>query len=214
MNNIKKTIGWAEYSWNYVVGCKRNCSFCYARKIRQRFNPDIPFTQLVRYDDRLEQPLKLKKHSKIFVGSMSDIEYWDKADMDKVLKVVKQSPQHKFLFLTKNGLVYDKYDFPENCWLGVTSIDGDYKFKVQKKRLLFLSLEPLLKEPKGLWLNSLISWVIIGGLTPQLAHKKIWIDNIIKECRRLSIPVYVKNNARYDKVVKEFPNEKTSNTTP
>jgi hypothetical protein len=30
------TIGWAQYTWNPVTGCKHSCDFCYARKIANR----------------------------------------------------------------------------------------------------------------------------------------------------------------------------------
>jgi len=79
MNKTK--IEYVNYTWNPLAGCKRGCSYCYARKIHQRFHPDIPFEQIVNYDERLEQPLKIKKPSRIFAGSMSDIEWWTPSQM-------------------------------------------------------------------------------------------------------------------------------------
>ncbi|HOX55186.1 MAG TPA: DUF5131 family protein, partial [Candidatus Omnitrophota bacterium] len=98
MNKTK--IEWCDYTWNPITGCKRNCWFCYGKKIRQRFYPHISWNELMWFDERLEQPLKVKKPSRIFVNSMSDIEYWRKCDIDNVLKIIKQCPQHNFLFLT------------------------------------------------------------------------------------------------------------------
>jgi len=194
----KTKIEWCDYTWNPVVGCKRGCSFCYARKIRERFNPNIPFEQIVSYDERLTQPLKCKEPSVIFVGSMSDIEYWSLEQMDKVLDIINQCPQHIFLFLTKNGETYKRFIFPKNCWLGVT-VTGDQPYMISNnnKNKIFISIEPLLSEPKGLWLNSLIDWVIVGGLTPKPQHENEWVDNILKEADRLKIPVFLKNNLNY-----------------
>ena len=206
MNKTK--IEYADYTWNPIVGCKRGCPYCYARKIHQRFYPNIPFEQIVNYDERLEQPLKIKKPSRIFIGSMSDIEYWSPAQMNNVLEIIKQCPQHIFLFLTKNGSVYGNYDFPSNCWLGVSSTGGEkYRFVLRRKylNLIFLSLEPLLKEPTGLWFNSLIDWIIVGGLTPKPVHKAEWITNILKTTDEFKIPVFIKDNAKYPIRRQEFP---------
>lgn len=174
MNDVSKTIGWAEKSWNPVVGCKRGCPYCYARKIHQRFNPDIPFNEISNWDERLEQPLKVKKPSRIFVGSMSDIEYWSVAQMRNVLEIVNQCPQHTFMFLTKNPYTYRRIrKYPKNCWLGVTITNHkdicQLKIiqNIQCENKKFISFEPLLENiatNKEFNLNG-IDWCIIGGLT-------------------------------------------------
>lgn len=206
MNRTK--IEWCDYTWNPIVGCKRGCPYCYARKIHNRFNPSIPFEKITRFEDRLSQPLTLRKLSRIFVGSMSDIEYWTSMDMYKVLNIVKARPQHTFLFLTKNGEVYNRQEFPNNCWLGVTSVNGKYKFVIKKENrhnIKFLSIEPLLMKWTGLWLSSQIDWIIIGGLSPKPVHKKEWIDSMCKEADRLKIPIFIKQNTNYPKIRQEFP---------
>ena len=50
-----------------------------------------------------------------------------------------------------------------------------------------------------------MDWVIVGGLTPKPIHKKEWVDDIIKEARRQKIPIFLKDNLHYPKVIKEFP---------
>lgn len=35
----KSRIDWCDYSWNPVTGCRHGCSYCYARRIADRFKP-------------------------------------------------------------------------------------------------------------------------------------------------------------------------------
>jgi protein gp37 len=46
MNKTK--IEWCDYTWNPVSGCLHNCSYCYARKIANRFR-DRDFDQYEKY---------------------------------------------------------------------------------------------------------------------------------------------------------------------
>lgn len=151
MNKTK--IEWCNYSWNPLVGCKRGCPYCYARKIFNRFNPTMPFEQISNWDERLEQPLKIKKPSRIFVGSMSDIEFWSKAQMINVLDIIKQCPKHIFIFLTKNPYAYRKFGkYPKNCWLGFTVTRREEwgravkMVRVKRDNLKFINIEPILGE--------------------------------------------------------------------
>jgi protein gp37 len=127
--------------------------------------------------------------------------------MWKVLNITKARPQHTFMFLTKNGKVYKDYDFPINCWLGITTTDGNYTFEVKGLNLVYISYEPLLKEPSGLWLSKNVDWLIVGGLTPKPVHKKEWIDKILITARKHKIPVFIKNNANYPRIIQDFPDK-------
>ena len=73
MNNISKTIGWADKSWNPVVGCKHGCNYCYAKKMNDRFKWIKEWDKPKFFKERLQEPFKVKKPSKIFVGSMCDL---------------------------------------------------------------------------------------------------------------------------------------------
>ena len=68
MNKTK--IEWTDYTWNSITGCEYNCFYCYARRIAMRFNGHFKPTF---HPDRITQPHKLKKPSKIFVCSMVDL---------------------------------------------------------------------------------------------------------------------------------------------
>jgi protein gp37 len=177
-NLISKTkIETCDYTWNPVVGCRNKCPYCYARAMAKRFwkkrymeecnyhfnlHPDWVWTgdHLSGLKDFkptwLESQFNKKfpkKPQRIFVGSMSEIYYWDKVWIQKVIDKTKQYPQHIFMFLTKYPDTYSGWLFPRNCWLGVT-ITGirelsDYHLKfyhryIKKENIKFLSLEPLL----------------------------------------------------------------------
>jgi len=42
MNPIKKSIGWADFSWNPVTGCTHGCEYCYARKANDLHYKTLP----------------------------------------------------------------------------------------------------------------------------------------------------------------------------
>lgn len=214
MNNVKNSIGWADYTWNPVVGCKRGCQWCYARRIHERFS-NIPFSELQYFDERLEQPLKIKKPSRIFVGSMSDVCYWSLAYLNYVIEIIKKCPQHKFMFLTKELHFYINSPLQEikNCWLGYTLTGNEplsqhnHLARPEKchAEIGFVSIEPLLSMPSLPNFKNVMDWIIVGGLSPNPVHAKEWVDKIIDYARDRKIPIFLKNNLRYPEVIKEYP---------
>ena len=111
MNKTK--IEWTNWTWNPVVGCKHNCWYCYGKRIAKRFFKDNPNYEPKFYPERLKEPYTLKKPSKIFVCSMADLfGDWVKMNwIERVIKVVKENPQHTFQFLTKNPKRYLEFEF-------------------------------------------------------------------------------------------------------
>lgn len=248
-------IGWCDSTWNPVWGCLNNCEYCYARNIAKRFWKQIhdkeclqlycdtmgvdvekQITKLENLKDfkptflQLQFDKKLpKKPQRIFVGSMSDIFYWDEAWIDKVKDKIDEYPQHIFQFLTKFPETYNWYEFPENCWLGITITKNN---DMDKQMILgtftsnsnikynnqgFISFEPLL-ENIDLFEYDLpnLNWVIIGAETGNRKGKVIpereWIADIIDCCRERNIPVYLKDSLKniYPESIKEFPKENTN----
>ena len=74
-------IEWTEATWNPSVGCNKistGCKHCYAEVMARRlqamhtpgYEKGFEFTIL---PDRLEMPLSIKKPTKFFVNSMSDL---------------------------------------------------------------------------------------------------------------------------------------------
>lgn len=215
MNKTK--ISWTEYTWNPVVGCKNHCWYCYAERINNRFN-NSDFESIQYHTERLTEPLKIKKPSKIFVVSMGDLfGSWVMPEFIKwVLDIVKRCPQHTFQFLTKNPARYIEFEFSSNCWLGVTITKETDKsniarnYPLPKCRCAYISYEPLLgyinKIPT--WVN----WVILGAYTgpgsKKHQPKKEWIDSIVKQCKHYKIPIFMKSSLKdiWDKpLIQEFP---------
>lgn len=230
MNDVSKTIGWAEKSWNIYSGCYHwktgVCVVgkdCYAKKLaegrlRGRFGYDTidPFKPTF-HSNRLEEPLKLKKPSKIFVSDMGDLfgDWVPREWIKDILKIIKQCPQHTFQFLTKNPSHYIVFYFPSNCWLGTTINWGERRDIILKRlkidNIKFISFEPLLNDCSGIDLEG-IDWIILGG---QSGPKKLypleeWIERIEDRADQLGIPVFEKDNLRKDWVRiprREFPKE-------
>jgi len=228
MKKISKTkIEWADYVWNPVWGCLNNCPYCYARRIARRFAGVIAKKEFEGIFNRrqaemwaerlafqlrefiptwLEDSFKRqfpKKPSRIFVGSMSEIYFWEKMWVEDVLRIIEKYPQHTFMFLTKFPEVYSRYKFPKNCWLGVTVTNEKEGIKIihlwgnatleHEFNQLFVSFEPLLSEInydlKG------IDWIILGAQTnPYKPPRREWVENIVEEAKKHGIPVFLKPN--------------------
>jgi protein gp37 len=170
---------------------------------------------------RLDEPQKLKKPAKIFVCSMADLfgtwvpDEW----IWEVFKVVRNCPQHTFMFLTKNpkryrDLVKDYYnpvELPKNAFYGTTLTKFEDKHKAMwlphpDKRKTFVSIEPLLGHFGDIMRTH---WVIIGAQTGPGAKqpKSEWVQNIIDQCRAAGVPVFLKNNLNWPEKIQEWPEE-------
>jgi len=136
MNKTK--IEWCDMSWNPVTGCYKDCPYCYAKKIANRFKPKdadswaslanmqqndyptviadngcCPYPQgfiPTFYWDQINKPEGIKKPKNIFVCSMADLfgDWVPDEWIERVFDACKKAPQHKYLFLTKNAKRYMK----------------------------------------------------------------------------------------------------------
>jgi protein gp37 len=121
----KSKIEWCDKTWNPVTGCtpiSKGCANCYAKRMAERFagpwglDPANPFAVKL-HPERLDEPKRWKKRSKIFVCSMSDLFHEDVPD-DFIVKVFETMSNaqwffgHTFLVLTKRPermkLIIDK----------------------------------------------------------------------------------------------------------
>ena len=211
----KTNIGWCTHTWNPVTGCKRGCTYCYARALHEKRRTALlngaklpeyyrkPFTEIQYHMDRLvDKDLKSKKPRTVFVGSMSDIAYWHPDCTCAILSICKEHPQHTFMFLSKSPEAYDGFDWPENTMQGLTltsvrTAETTYALvKMLECRRPYLSIEPLMGPvyPRPYYAH--MELVIVGAMTGSGAIKpeSRWIESI-KE----SVPadkIYWKENIK------------------
>jgi len=205
----RSKIEWTDYTWNPVTGCKHGCPYCYARKIEMRFHGNFVPTF---HPQRLTEPYHLKEPSRIFVVSMGDLfgDWVPKEWIKAVIKVAEDNPRHTFQFLTKNPRRYIHFKFPKNCWLGATiNTEKDKKrlfdlMRMYHTNTTFVSFEPLLGEISKTLVET--HWVIIGAQTnPDVQPKKEWVQKLIDNSRMLKVPIFLKDNLKWDEKIKEFP---------
>ena len=114
-------IEWTDLSWNPVRGCARvseGCRNCYAETMANRFKGEgQPYEGLIKTTSRgpqwngkarfvphmLADPIKLRKPSRIFVNSMSDLFHNDIefTEIASVFGVMAATPRHTYQVLTK-----------------------------------------------------------------------------------------------------------------
>ena len=214
----KTNIEWCDFTWNPYTGCRNTCGFCYARKLAEgrlkgRFGYENGFEPTF-HPDRLQEPYKIKKPSKIFTVSMGDL-FGDwmlprKEDrglswIKLILQVVDDNPHHTFQFLTKypQNLRLLDYQRP-NMWVGttVTTWIDFWRIRCLKKYttgIKFVSFEPLHGDMQELDLTD-IDWVIIGAETGRrpgkITPEPDWIEDILCATNEYDIPVFMKNNLK------------------
>jgi protein gp37 len=247
----KKGIEWCDYTWNPITGCKYGCKFCYAEKLAKRFKADInTFTKSTKlsytndfqcyegiylcpfpfgfnptfYKNRLNEPMKLKNPSNIFVVSMGDLfgDWWEIDTICKIFQTCFDADWHTYMFLTKNPRRYDHvisnicgeeryFDIPilKNIWVGTTiTCQGDVSridmmnFREGHK---FVSIEPLL-GPIEIPMIKRLEWCIVGQQTnPAKPPKYEWVQSVINQCRTAGVPVFVKSPLYERFPIQEWP---------
>lgn len=238
----RTNIEWADYVFNPIKGmCPIDCklpdgqSYCYARKIYERFTPqwrgwgdsDEPFVLA----DEFVQLDKLKKPSRIFVCSTFELFHPSvKKHIHWVFNAIEKNPQHTFQILTKMPENIDR-PMPDNVWLGVSITKPVEMYPMIKAlyeaqaKLKFISFEPLLgdvgqfhfqgfyRTPDGKLLRGKADWIIVGRLTGhghKYDPKDYWITSLVYHAKKFNTPIFLKNNLKgiwKKPLIQEFPHE-------
>lgn len=160
---------------------------------------------------KLGEPQRWKKPRNIFVCSMADLfgDWVPDEWIEQVFEACEAAPQHKYLFLTKNGKRYlelaRKGIMPDadNFWYGCSVTRPDAPFFFSNKCKTFASIEPIL-EPfdwvPGLKHIGLPDWIIVGAETGNRKNKvrpeKDWLGGIVNGCAEHNIPLFMKESLR------------------
>lgn len=169
------------FTWNVVAGCLHDCEWnmpggdraeCYAKTVAEKFTAAYPdgFAHYYWHPKRLVEPSRQKEPCGIFPDSMSDLfGNWVKPEhLSKVLRVMRETPQHIYQSLTKNTIGYrTALDIlPTNLWPGISSppdhMFGHEMSDKQKEAYLHAALKTL----SGLhWGFDFITWMSFEPLS-------------------------------------------------
>jgi protein gp37 len=112
-------IPYCDYTWNPITGCLHGCPYCYARRIAHRWHGGF---KPAFHPERLGEPRKVKKPAWIFVGDMGDMfgNWVPREQIEAVFQIIRETPWHVYLLLTKNPKRYQEFNIPDNCLIGTT----------------------------------------------------------------------------------------------
>ena len=207
MSSINTGIEWTDRTWNPTTGCDKvspGCTHCYAEALTKRFHTNFPNGfDLTLHRNRLEEPKRWKKPSRIFVNSMSDL-FHEEVPIEflkEVFDVMRETPWHIYQILTKRHerllAIADQLDWHKNIWMGVSVENQNYVNRIDCLRQVpaqvrFLSCEPLLGN---LELNLTdIHWVIVGGESG-VKHRPMqaeWAQSIRDQCQEAGVAFFFK----------------------
>lgn len=221
--SARSAIEWTDRTWNPITGCVKisaGCKHCYAEtmSLRLRRMGLEKYSQgfsLRVHHDKLDEPLRWKKPSRIFVCSMSDLFQAGVPHpvIDEVMKTIVRADWHEFQVLTKRPKEMRHYFrkkndwwtegswyWPMNLWIG-TSVEDQDALGARVDFLLktpgpfavrFLSVEPMLGPVDGI--PEEIGWVICGGESGPKARPMDpdWVRALRDECVDKDIPFFFK----------------------
>lgn len=239
--NGKRGIEWTQFTWNPVGGCKHACrwtmpdgtaAICYAEEVAEKVAQSAypqGFQHHYWHPSRLQEPLKVKTPSRIFLDSMSDLMgHWVTDDeINQVLDICRQAHWHDFQLLTKNAPRLTNFDFPDNVWVGVSAPPSEMFGKplslAQQKRMVhrqletlakltvpvrWMSIEPLSFDIAPLLVDSPLEWAVIGAATngaKTYQPKPEWVTGVLKVLDAQGTAVFFKGNLKWNIWREEFP---------
>jgi protein gp37 len=165
-----------------------------------------PFSEIQLLPQRLEDPLKWQKSSRIFVNSMSDLFHSDVPEeyIRQVFDTMERAFWHTFQILTKRPgrlrRLGPQLNWPENVWMDVSIETDELTPRADAMRevpaaVRFLSCEPLLGPLPSLNLEG-IDWCIVGGESGPNARpmNPDWMRDIRDRCQDAGVAFFFKQH--------------------
>ena len=237
----KSSIEWTRvygrrgYTWNPVGGCHHACRWtmpdgttaeCYAETVANKFRSDkfMPhgFDHHYFNPERLKEPTALHTPAGIFLDSMSDLmgAWVPSEQIEEVLTVCRETPQHIYFLLTKNAPRLLQFKFPANVWVGASS-PPDFMFgkplaRKQQTAMLtrildilervdvpvrWISFEPLSWDVSALVssYSGAIQWAVIGAASSGRKYFPPDVDHfrsLLTALDSQSVAVFYKGNLK------------------
>lgn len=210
-------ISWTNETWNPVTGCSRvseGCRNCYAERLSLKFGWSAkPWTannaaeNVTCHPERLRKPYAIKKPSRIFTNSMSDMWHEQVPDsfIAEIFRVMNDTPQHTYQILTKRPERCAEWPGPwtPNIWMGTSIEDARAANRADAlrrcgARTRFISAEPLLGSLAGMNLKG-IDWVIVGGESGPGFRKMemAWARKLRDACLDLKAAYFFKQDSAF-----------------
>lgn len=239
-------IEWTDYTWNPIGGCFHECQWempdgaiarCYAKDVAEGVAGaayQSGFDYHYWNSERLNEPLSVKKPSKIFLDSMSDLMgHWIPGEqVVRVLEVVRQAHWHTFQLLTKNPgrLLQFRDYFPPNLWIGASMppdwmwggrVEMEAQNRMLRKALkvlrklsdnytTWMSFEPLSWDVSDILDTSpyTLNWAVIGAATngPRAYQPDpLHVENLLDVLDYQNVPVFFKGNLEWEPHREDWP---------
>lgn len=219
----RSKIEWTERVWNPLTGCTRigqGCVHCYAERMAARLAAmgKVDYQDVVNEKghwngqvkllfDKLHEPMRWKKPSRVFVNSMSDLfhETVPQIFINQVVRAMSDAHWHTFQVLTKR---YDRpflalypQDAVDHIWIGFSICTQQDAEKAREYLRMvsddgwrtWISYEPALEQID--WRGfEFVEWLVCGGESGPEARPMHpdWARSARDWCKKNSIPYFFK----------------------
>jgi len=182
---MRSSIGWYNYAWSPVIGCKHGCEYCYAKPYAERHGWIDNFKEPEFILSAVDEPMKIKRPSIIFACEFADLfgDWIPKNWIDIILDTVTETPHHTYVFLTKNPKRYKEFYYPDNVYLGVTVESPAQMWRAHEIESLpnkkLASIEPISGDFSGVDL-SMFDRIVAGFhiYRKRTIQEKNWMKSI------------------------------------